>query len=234
MYMLNKKYTALFLGAVLATTLVACSSNDDVVEDTPLDTTQTANDPKEPVGDAKDPSPVPYDYSKLRNGIITVADMPNVSNYTYTLEVEPMEKEQSTTEDAQSEDATTDESALAPHLLVTVDIQNATGAEIQQLQYQSTFDQAWLDMFIGENGQLVHFVDINFDGYADVLTQHQGAEVNQNYYVWLFDLESNQFVATDAYSGMTNLKIDRENQYLLSTNYSQGIPSYGLAQVVDG
>lgn len=122
--------------------------------------------------------------------------------YTYTIEIE-------------------DKNAEALVIIVNIE-QNKK--EIQQIRYQSEFDYEWYKMYTSNNGEIVRFIDVNFDKELDMVMQYRGAVVNQSYVYAIY--EEGEFVLTNQYENITNPVF--LNELILSTNYTLGIPTYEL------
>lgn len=217
-----KRYMAGALAAMTVFALAGCSSQSTTEEttDTAQQESQDLEYSKEPVETeteaesqiVPDPTPIAFDYSMLPE-VVGVADVLNVSDYIATASYTARED---------------------GCLTVTLDVENTTGAHIQTITYDANFDQEWLDMYLESYGQIARFLDVNFDGYADLVVQMEGAQVNQSYAVFLFHPNDNQFEQTNRYDAITNMRSASASQFILSTNYgAQGIPTYALYQIAD-
>ncbi len=119
-------------------------------------------------------------------------------------------------------------------LIATIIINDVNGEELQRLTYQTEFDEQWYNMYVENGGEICRFVDFNFDGYPDVVTQLYGAMVNQWYKVWLYNPTTKQFENSEEYETQVNPKINIDKKLVLSTRYNRGIPSYELSYVENG
>ncbi len=87
------------------------------------------------------------------------------------------------------------------------------------------FSQAFRDEVIGSavyNQMLdtmgLHVVDVNFDGYKDViiLNSFSGAHSNTWYDCWLWNAETSSFVKSESFPEICNPALDPENKYIYS------------------
>ena len=68
----------------------------------------------------------------------------------------------------------------------------------------------------------LHFADINFDGYKDViiLNDFSGAHGNTWYDCWLWNPETSLFIESQSFTDICNPVLDPENKYIYSTGGS--------------
>ena len=116
----------------------------------------------------------------------------------------------------------------------TILIRDGTGTNVQTISYATDFDQDWYNTYTDNGGVMYRFVDFNFDGHEDFIGQVNGAVANQFYNVYLYNPDTKQFTISEEYSGKTNPVINTETHYVLSINYSQGLPFYELSHVNNG
>jgi hypothetical protein len=102
---------------------------------------------------------------------------------------------------------------------------------IQTLISPVYFDKDWYHMFTNSGGHVCRFVDLNLDGYPDVVTQRYGAMVNQSYDVWLYQPDNANFEISQVYESQFNPIINVTERLILSINYTQGIPTYDLSYI---
>lgn len=83
----------------------------------------------------------------------------------------------------------------------------------------------------------LHVVDVNFDGYKDViiLNTFAGAHSNTWYDCWLWDAKTSSFVPSASFAEICNPALDRENQRIYSAGGS-GAAYWGgsIYQFIDG
>lgn len=68
----------------------------------------------------------------------------------------------------------------------------------------------------------LHIVDVNFDGYRDViiLNEFSGAHANTWYDCWLWDPETSSFAASESFAQICNPSLDPEQKCIFSTGGS--------------
>lgn len=83
----------------------------------------------------------------------------------------------------------------------------------------------------------LHVVDVNFDGYKDViiLNDFSGAHANTWYDCWLWDVSTSSFVASDSFAQICNPALDPENECIYSAGGS-GAAYWGgqIYKFIDG
>ena len=101
-------------------------------------------------------------------------------------------------------------------------------------EYSVYFDSSWMKMVEESGLELIRFIDVNFDGYDDVVTQISGAETNQYYRVYLYNFDNNTFTRNEDFEALCNPIFNDEANFILSTNYGQmGLPNYEIFQVTE-
>ena len=115
-------------------------------------------------------------------------------------------------------------------LFFTIDDSN--GNIYLEDEYSVYFDSSWLAMMEESDYDIINLIDVNFDGYNDVVAQIFGAETNQYYRIYIND--NNTFSRNIVYENLCNPIFNEESNCILSTNYGQaGIPSYEIFHVND-
>jgi hypothetical protein len=68
----------------------------------------------------------------------------------------------------------------------------------------------------------LHVVDVNFDGYKDViiLNNFAGAHSNTWYDCWLWDVKTSSFIASDSFAEICNPALDHDNKCIYSAGGS--------------
>lgn len=68
----------------------------------------------------------------------------------------------------------------------------------------------------------LHVVDVNFDGYKDVIifNDYGGAHSNSWYDCWLWDAETSSFVTSESFTAICNPALDPEKKYIYSSGGS--------------
>lgn len=83
----------------------------------------------------------------------------------------------------------------------------------------------------------LHVVDVNFDGFRDViiLNNFAGAHGNTWYDCWLWDVELSSFVASESFAEICNPSLDQDNKCIYSTGGS-GADYWGgrIYRYIDG
>lgn len=82
----------------------------------------------------------------------------------------------------------------------------------------------------------LHVVDVNFDGYRDVilLNSYAGAHSNTWYDCWLWDAENSGFVYCKSFSEICNPAVSQENQCIYSSGGSgAGIHCYEIYRYIN-
>lgn|GEM_PF-1833117 len=83
----------------------------------------------------------------------------------------------------------------------------------------------------------LHIVDVNFDGYKDViiLSSFGGAHSNTWYYCWLWDAKTSSFVVSESFGEICNPALDSEKKCIYSTGGS-GASYWGgsIYKFIDG
>ena len=172
--------------------------------DTPDSESQTTSD---------NASNSPQQEDVITPEIIDVARAENTSNFTYSAAL------------------TTDADGISTLRINLYDTDNIL---FQTLAYPVYFDEDWFNMFTSNGGEVCRFVDFNLDGFPDAVTQLYGAMVNQSYNVWLYLPDDAVFESSEEYASQSNPRINTKERFVLSTNYTLGIPSYELSYVDKG
>lgn len=105
--------------------------------------------------------------------------------------------------------------AIATEYHIVLDILNQTGVLIQSIPFEA-FCQYGLGYY-QETTFKNCIIDINFDGYLDILILGSvgGAKANHYYLGWIYNPQTNQFDEINIGS-ITNLAIDKQNKVLKS------------------
>ena len=83
----------------------------------------------------------------------------------------------------------------------------------------------------------LHVVDINFDGYQDVIILKclSGAHDNSWYDCWLWNPETSTFVESEAFEMIANPALDAEKKCIYSTGGSgAGCATWNIYQYING
>lgn len=111
------------------------------------------------------------------------------------------------------------------------------------LLLSADFSQTFYDQVIGNavynqmmNTMGLHVVDVNFDGYRDViiLNTFGGAHSNTWYDCWIWNPETLSFIESESFSEICNPALDPEKKYIYSTGGSgAGNHEWSIYQYID-
>ncbi len=108
-----------------------------------------------------------------------------------------------------------------------------TGTRVKQIVVKQQDTILWsssvkVEKKVGTRGGSYGFdaVDLNFDGYTDIMLAYDLQGECLFYRCWLYDAQSNTYVLSDALTGLANLQADAEKQCLFGfTNRITSTPA---------
>ena len=106
-----------------------------------------------------------------------------------------------------------------------LDVYDETGALILSEDFSEVMDDGIVGYHVYNemmDTMGLHVVDVNFDGYKDViiLNAFAGAHGNTWYDCWLWDTETSTFVASESFAGICNPALDPEKKCIYSAGGS--------------
>lgn len=113
----------------------------------------------------------------------------------------------------------------------TFRIIDGNGNTLQIIENDPFFTKDW---FLGFRDSSCYFEDYNFDGYLDVITIGSSGYVNAYNFVYLWDVNEEQFVFSKEGSDIANAVVHAEKEQIISVQRDAGLPIYRLYEMKDG
>jgi len=213
-----KKNVIIFISLMLTLLFVACDvKSDDKSSESNISLENTSDEEK--IQDDRDAK---EEEAEVDLSIIDEKELANIVDLSSVINISDFSYENIFTK------------GDGDNLIANITVYDNNKEKIQELSYQTYFTQEWYDMYSENDGEICRFIDYNFDGYTDIVTQQSGAMVNQYYGMWIYNSQTEKFDLSEEYSGKSNPQINIEKEYFLTTNYDKGIPSYELSHVERG
>lgn len=181
-------------------------------------------------------SPAPSETLKLRN-----ESEPAPKTYTYEVQARLHESlpEYRFVATGKATDVAMSEGDWAPAFVTGLSVYDENGSAILSKDFTDTLNEVEGNLIYYQmiDTMGLHVVDVNFDGYKDViiLNSFGGAHSNSRYDCWLWDTKTSSFIYSKSFTEICNPAIDWDKQCIYSSGGSGADDhDYSIYQYING